>query len=119
MKVDCGGGWWWWWWYGGLARILIWVSLESAIGFLYSQVSRLLTKANSELSSHQKKIFKVNDHIGVAIAALTADSRVLSRYMRSEAFNHSFTYKSPLPVGRLVVQLADKAQSIAWRSLLH
>ena len=30
MKVDCGGGW--WWWYGGLARILIWVSLESAIG---------------------------------------------------------------------------------------
>lgn len=72
-----------------------------------------VNKAQSELSSHQKKIFKVDDHIGVAIAGLTADGRVLSRYMRSEAINHSFTYESPLPVGRLVVHLADKAQ-VNW-----
>ncbi|KAI4316835.1 hypothetical protein L6164_024774 [Bauhinia variegata] len=69
-----------------------------------------VNKANSELSSHQKKIFKVDDHIGVAIAGLTADGRVLSRYMRSECINYSYTYESPLPVGRLVVQLADRAQ---------
>ena len=69
-----------------------------------------VNKANSELTSHQKKIFKVDDHIGVAIAGLTADGRVLSRYMRSECINYGFTYESPLPVGRLVVQLADKAQ---------
>lgn len=69
-----------------------------------------VNKANSELSSHQKKIFKVDDHIGVAIAGLTADGRVLSRYMRSECINYNYTYESPLPVGRLVVQLADKAQ---------
>ncbi|CAN6846707.1 unnamed protein product [Brassica oleracea] len=69
-----------------------------------------VNKAQSELSSHQKKIFKVDDHIGVAIAGLTANGRVLSRYMRSEAINHSFTYESPLPIGRLVVHLADKAQ---------
>ncbi|KAF5792502.1 putative proteasome endopeptidase complex [Helianthus annuus] len=31
-----------------------------------------VNKANSELSSHQRKIFKVDDHIGVAIAGLTA-----------------------------------------------
>ncbi|KAG5410955.1 hypothetical protein IGI04_007348 [Brassica rapa subsp. trilocularis] len=75
-----------------------------------------VNKAQSELSSHQKKIFKVDDHIGVAIAGLTADGRVLSRYMRSEAINHSFTYESPLPVGRLVVHLADKAQVCTQRS---
>ncbi|KAL0351850.1 UNVERIFIED_CONTAM: Proteasome subunit alpha type-1-A [Sesamum calycinum] len=69
-----------------------------------------VNKASSELSSHQKKIFKVDDHIGVAIAGLTADGRVLSRYMRNECINYSYTYESPLPVGRLVVQLADKAQ---------
>ncbi|CAN7001335.1 unnamed protein product [Brassica oleracea var. botrytis] len=73
-----------------------------------------VNKAQSELSSHQKKIFKVDDHIGVAIAGLTADGRVLSRYMRPEAINHSFTYESPLPVGRLVVHLADKAQVIIF-----
>ncbi|KAM0972858.1 hypothetical protein ACFX13_016522 [Malus domestica] len=75
-----------------------------------------VNKANSELSSHQKKIFKVDDHIGVAIAGLTADGRVLSRYMRSEAINYNYTYESPLPVGRLVVQLADKAQVCTQRS---
>ncbi|XP_057837596.2 proteasome subunit alpha type-1-B [Cryptomeria japonica] len=73
-------------------------------------------KTNSEFSSYQKKIFKVDDHIGVAIAGLTADGRVLSRYMRSECINYSFLYESPLPVGRLVVQLADKAQVCTQRS---
>ncbi|VVA22937.1 PREDICTED: proteasome [Prunus dulcis] len=76
-----------------------------------------VNKANSELSSHQKKIFKVDDHIGVAIAGLTADGRVLSRYMRSECINYNYTYESPLPVGRLVVQLADKAQIKILRAL--
>ncbi|KAH1064963.1 hypothetical protein J1N35_029950 [Gossypium stocksii] len=75
-----------------------------------------VNKANSELSSHQKKIFKVDDHIVVAIAGLTADGRVLSRYMRDQCINYSFTYESPLPVGRLVVQLADKAQVCTQRS---
>ncbi|PON54950.1 Proteasome A-type subunit [Parasponia andersonii] len=75
-----------------------------------------VNKANSELSSHQKKIFHVADHIGVAIAGLTADGRVLSRYMRSECINYNYTYDSPLPVGRLVVQLADKAQVCTQRS---
>lgn len=75
-----------------------------------------VNKANSELSSHQRKIFKVDDHIGVAIAGLTADGRVLSRYMRSECINYGYTYESPLPVGRLVVQLADKAQVCTQRS---
>ncbi|KAG6438014.1 hypothetical protein SASPL_102947 [Salvia splendens] len=74
-----------------------------------------VNKASSELSSHQKKIFKVDDHIGVAIAGLTADGRVLSRYMRNECINYSYTYESPLPVGRLVVQLADKAQVLRMR----
>ncbi|KAF8112058.1 hypothetical protein N665_0068s0025 [Sinapis alba] len=80
-----------------------------------------VNKAQSELSSHQRKIFKVDDHIGVAIAGLTADGRVLSRYMRSESINHSFTYESPLPVGRLVVRLADKAQepSRSWVRVLN
>ncbi|KAK2994152.1 hypothetical protein RJ640_020957 [Escallonia rubra] len=75
-----------------------------------------VNKTNSELSSHQKKIFKADDHIGVAIAGLTADGRVLSRYMRSECINYSYSYESPLPVGRLVVQLADKAQVCTQRS---
>nr|GEV60376.1 reverse transcriptase domain-containing protein [Tanacetum cinerariifolium] len=56
-----------------------------------------VNKANSELSSHQRKIVKVDNHIGAAIAGLTADGRVLIRYMRSESINYAYTYESPLP----------------------
>ncbi|CAM6110287.1 unnamed protein product [Calypogeia fissa] len=75
-----------------------------------------VNKASSELLSHQKKLFKIDDHIGIAMAGLTADGRVLSRYMRSECINHNFVFESPLPVGRLVVQVADKAQVCTQRS---
>ncbi|KAH0469488.1 hypothetical protein IEQ34_001046 [Dendrobium chrysotoxum] len=88
------------------------IGLRSATHIVLATVN----KATSELSSHQKKIFKVDDHIGVAIAGLTADGRVLSRYLRNECINHSFVYESPLPISRLVVQLADKAQVCTQRS---
>ncbi|RVW15543.1 F-box/kelch-repeat protein SKIP11 [Vitis vinifera] len=65
-------------------------------------------KVNFELSPHHKKIFKADDHIGVAIVGLTSDGRVLSWYIRSECIYYSLTYESPLYVGRLVIQLADK-----------
>ncbi|GMH19350.1 hypothetical protein Nepgr_021191 [Nepenthes gracilis] len=67
-----------------------------------------------EYAMEARKIFKVDDHIGVAIAGLTADGRVLFGYMRSECINFRFTYESLLHVGRLVVQLADKAQITSY-----
>jgi len=69
-----------------------------------------VNKAASELSSHQRKVFRVADHAGVALAGLTADGRVLSRFLRNECINHSFAYEAPLPVSRLALRLADKAQ---------
>jgi 20S proteasome subunit alpha 6 len=75
-----------------------------------------LKRSNSELGSHQQKVFKIDDHIGIGIAGLTPDGRVLSRYMRSECLNHQFVYGGPLPVGRLVNQVADKAQIGTQRS---
>ncbi|KAL6851610.1 hypothetical protein ACP4OV_020174 [Aristida adscensionis] len=73
-------------------------------------------KANSELSSHQRKVFRVADHAGVAIAGLTADGRVLTRFLRGECINHAFVYDAPLPVSRLALRLADKAQVCTQRS---
>eukprot|EP00854_Cymbomonas_tetramitiformis_P005989 gene5990-7198_t len=75
-----------------------------------------LKRAASELSAYQRKVFKIDDHMGIAISGLTADGRVLSRYMRRECINHSFVYDSPLSVGRLVLQVADKAQVCTQRS---
>merc|ERR1712086_48875 len=49
-------------------------------------------------------------------AVLTADGRVLSRYMRQECMNHSYVYEQPLPTRRLVARLADKSQIGTQRS---
>jgi len=75
-----------------------------------------LKRSSSELASYQQKIFKIDDHLGIAIAGLTADGRVLSRYMRQECMNHSYVYEQPLPTGRLVARLADKSQVGTQRS---
>ena len=37
-----------------------------------------LKRSTSELSSYQKKIFPVDDHVGASIAGLTADGRLLT-----------------------------------------
>merc|ERR1712159_531202 len=65
-----------------------------------------LKRSSPDLASYQQKVFKIDDHIGIAIAGLTADGRVLSRYMRQECMNHSYVYDQPLPTSRLVTRLA-------------
>lgn len=66
-----------------------------------------IKRSTDELASYQRKVFKVDDHIGVAVAGLTADGRVLLKYMRNEAMNHSYVYDTPMQVGRLATKVAD------------
>ena len=47
-----------------------------------------LRRSPEELSSHHPKMFKVDDHLGVAVSGLNSDGRSLSRYMRTETLNH-------------------------------
>lgn len=68
-------------------------------------------RAQSELAEHQQKLFKIDDHLCIGIAGLTADARVLAEYMRNECLNHRYVYDAPMNVGRLVGQVADKSQT--------
>jgi len=74
-----------------------------------------LKRASSELSAHQKKIIPIDQHIGITIAGLTADARILSRYMRTECLNHRFSHNEPLPVSRLIANLGNKMQACTQR----
>lgn len=47
-----------------------------------------LRRSPDEMSSHQLKMFKIDDHLGLAISGLNSDGRSLSRYMRTETLNH-------------------------------
>ena len=85
---------------------------SAAIGLRSNKYALVATlkRSSSELSSYQKKIFQIADHLGIAIAGLVADARVLAKYMRTECINHRYVYDEPMQVGRLVMQIADKSQ---------
>jgi 20S proteasome subunit alpha 6 len=45
--------------------------------------------------------------MGIAIAGLASDGRVLAKYLRTACLNHRYVYESPMDTGRLVLQLSD------------
>ncbi|CAD7677407.1 unnamed protein product [Nyctereutes procyonoides] len=69
-----------------------------------------LKRAQSELAAHQKKILQVDNHIGISIAGLTADARLLCNFMRQECLDSRFVFDRPLPVSRLVSLIGSKTQ---------
>ncbi|KAJ2721065.1 Proteasome subunit alpha type-6 [Coemansia sp. Benny D115] len=68
-------------------------------------------RSPNELASYQKKIIRIDDHMGIAMAGLTSDARVLSNFMRTQAMRSKMVYGRPLPVGRAVNEIGDKAQT--------
>ncbi|CAB3359969.1 Hypothetical predicted protein [Cloeon dipterum] len=74
-----------------------------------------LKRASSELSAHQKKLIPIDNHIGISIAGLTADARVLSRYMRTECLNYRYSHDDALPVSRLITDVGNKMQVCTQR----
>lgn len=74
-----------------------------------------LKRASSELSSYQKKIIPIDDHLGISIAGITADARILSRYMRQECLNYKYSYDDHYPVGRLIANVGNKMQVCTQR----
>ncbi|KAK3945036.1 nucleophile aminohydrolase [Diplogelasinospora grovesii] len=63
-----------------------------------------------ELSSYQKKLFPIDEHVGIAIAGLTSDARVLSNFMKQQCLGHRLTYGRNMPVRSLVDMIGSKAQ---------
>lgn len=74
-----------------------------------------LKRASSELSAYQKKIIPIDKHMGISIAGLTADARMLSRYMRTECLNYKYSHDDVLPVSRLIATLGNKMQTCTQR----
>lgn len=69
-----------------------------------------LKRSTSELSAHQKKIIPIDQHLGMSIAGLTADARILARYLRNECMNERYSHEQALPVNRLMGNMELKMQ---------
>lgn len=63
------------------------------------------------MSSYQKKIVGVDDHLGVALAGLASDARVLSNFMKQQSLASKMTYGRAIPVERIVNMIGDRAQT--------
>merc|ERR1712048_1288686 len=85
---------------------------SAAVGCRSKTHAVLVTRMrqNSDLADLHRKIFRIDDHVAVAMAGLIADGRVLCKYMRNQCMNHKFVYDSDLPTSRLVQSVADKSQ---------
>ncbi|KAG0087301.1 Proteasome subunit alpha 1 [Podila epicladia] len=70
-----------------------------------------LKRSSGELASHQQKLFRIDNHMGIAIAGLVSDARVLSNFMRTECMKSKMMYDRPMPGSRLVSLIGDKAQA--------
>ncbi|KAK4192963.1 ADC synthase [Podospora australis] len=58
-----------------------------------------------------KKVFPIDEHVGIAIAGLTSDARVLSNFMKQQCLGHRLSYNRNMPVKELVGMIGSKAQN--------
>ncbi|TVY25601.1 putative proteasome subunit alpha type-6 [Lachnellula hyalina] len=70
-----------------------------------------LKRNAEELSSYQKKVIAIDEHLGLALAGLASDARVLSNFMKQQSLSSRLTYGRAIPVERLVSSIGDRAQT--------
>lgn len=70
----------------------------------------VLKRNADELSSYQKKIIKCDEHMGLSLAGLAPDARVLSNYLRQQCNYSQLVYNRKLSVEKAGHMLCDKAQ---------
>lgn len=75
-----------------------------------------MNRAPSKLAEYQQKIYMIDDHIGLCFSGLTADGRLICKFLRTESLNYKYTYGTPVNTGRLVNRLSEKAQIKTQRS---
>ena len=71
-------------------------------------------KITSKLLDNEKKtekMYKLDKHIGCAVAGITADANILINSARLHAQRYQFMYQEPIPVEQLVKTLCDSKQS--------
>lgn len=70
-----------------------------------------LKRNAEELGSYQKKLTRIDDNMGLALAGLAPDARLLSTHLRSLSMRERLLFDRPLAVNTAVASIADKAQA--------
>lgn len=68
-------------------------------------------KNPTKLATHQEKIFKISDTIGIGISGMTGDARILCKYMRYANAKHQIKYNDNANCSSLAGKVAKKAHT--------
>ncbi|MFB6158681.1 MAG: archaeal proteasome endopeptidase complex subunit alpha [Candidatus Nanohalobium sp.] len=84
----------------------------TALGVAYEDgVVLAATRTTPDLQvRNPEKVFKIDEHIGVATSGLVADGRTLVEEARNEAQKHTMTYDEEIPPFVLAKFIADRCQ---------
>lgn len=82
------------------------VALRGENGAVLLSVKKNPTK----LATYQEKIFKISDTCGVGISGMTADARMLCKYMRNANTQNKVVYNTTMDVALLASKVAKKYQ---------
>eukprot|EP01121_Diplochlamys_sp_Union-15-3_P001745 TRINITY_DN1151_c0_g1_i1.p1 TRINITY_DN1151_c0_g1~~TRINITY_DN1151_c0_g1_i1.p1 ORF type:complete len:252 (+),score=35.87 TRINITY_DN1151_c0_g1_i1:54-758(+) len=63
-----------------------------------------------EATATPEKMYKIDQHIAVAVAGITSDANILVNYNRLSAQRYLYAYQNPTPVEDLVRSLCDLKQ---------
>ncbi|KAI9341528.1 nucleophile aminohydrolase [Zopfochytrium polystomum] len=86
------------------------IGILSKDGVVLAAEKKVTSKLLEQTKSHEK-LYKLSDHVSVAVAGLTADANTLITNCRQQAQGYQLAYSEPIPVEQLVQRLCDLKQS--------
>ena len=63
-----------------------------------------------DTAKSSERLYKIDDHVGVAVAGITADANILINSCRLSAQRYRFQYQESMPLVQLVQQICDQKQ---------
>ena len=90
--------------------------------FVKSATTIVLVTLNRELpnqSKQQKKIFKIDNNIGIAVSGLASDAVLLTEQLRAECTKSKFIYGSSPPLSQLADTISRKLQVRTYISYVY
>ena len=94
------------------------VGILSDGGVVLAAEKRIASKL-LEPGNKSDKMFRVDDHIAVAVAGITADANILINQLRLSSQQYTFQYQQPEPVEELVRDICDLKQGYTQYGGMH
>lgn len=87
----------------------------SAVGILASNgvviaAEKRITSKLLDIRTSSEKMFKIDDHVAVAVAGITSDANILLNYARLEAQRYTYQYGEQIPIEQLLMRICDLKQ---------